>query len=128
MEKMNKSEANPVGAKLFTDAESFLEDLGDTAAMAVQGGEGAFFLPYIAYGQKFLEYGVNGFAINNIASIAKSFSGAGVGAAGVGNGDDTGGAGNSGVGGAGNGGVGNGGSAGGVSSAPGLSGTITYKL
>ncbi|WP_235526543.1 hypothetical protein [Nostoc piscinale] len=76
------SELNPVGSKLFTDAESFLQDLGDTEAMAVQGGEGAFFLPYIAFGQKFLEYGVNGFAINNIASIAKSFSAGGVGGAG----------------------------------------------
>ncbi|OCQ90021.1 hypothetical protein BCD64_18980 [Nostoc sp. MBR 210] len=86
MVKMNVSAINPVGSELFTDSENFLEDLTDTEAMAVQGGEGALFLPYIAYGQKFLEYSVNGFAIANIASIAKSFSAAagGAGAGGAG--------------------------------------------
>ncbi|OCQ90022.1 hypothetical protein BCD64_18985 [Nostoc sp. MBR 210] len=82
MVKINVSAINPVGSELFTDSENFLEDLTDTEAMAVQGGEGALFLPYIAYGQKFLEYSVNGFAIANIASIAKSFS-AGAGGAGA---------------------------------------------
>ncbi|MBD2595388.1 hypothetical protein H6G74_13765 [Nostoc spongiaeforme FACHB-130] len=88
MVKMNVSAINPVGSELFTDSENFLEDLTDTEAMAVQGGEGALFLPYIAYGQKFLEYSVNGFAIANIASIAKSFSAAagGAGAGGAGGG------------------------------------------
>ncbi|MBD2298702.1 hypothetical protein H6G80_10310 [Nostoc sp. FACHB-87] len=84
MVKMNVSAINPTGSELFTDSENFLEDLTDTDAMAVQGGEGALFLPYIAYGQKFLEYSVNGFAIANIASVAKSFSAAGLGGAGGG--------------------------------------------
>ncbi|ALF52686.1 hypothetical protein ACX27_07210 [Nostoc piscinale CENA21] len=93
MVKMNVSAINPVGSELFTDSENFLEDLTDTEAMAVQGGEGALFLPYIAFGQKFLEYSVNGFAIANIASIAKSFSAAGIGGAG----GDAGGAGGAGA-------------------------------
>ena len=55
MEKVNISEPHPAGSKLFTDAETFLEDLTDTEAMTVQGGEGAFLLPYMAYGQKILD-------------------------------------------------------------------------
>ncbi|MBU7586522.1 MAG: hypothetical protein KAF91_27280 [Nostoc sp. TH1S01] len=107
MVNINASKINPAGSELFTDAENFLEDLTDTEAMAVQGGEGDLFLPYIAFGQKFLEYGVNGFAIANIASIAKSFSAAGAGAG-------AGGAGGAGAGGAGAGagGVGGGGAGG----------------
>jgi hypothetical protein len=78
MEKIKISELHPAGSNLFTDAESFLQDLADTEAMAIQGGEGGGFAPYLAYGQKLLEYGVMGFAIANIASIAKSFSAAGI--------------------------------------------------
>lgn len=93
MVNINGSGMNPAGSELFTDSETFLEDLTDTEAMTVQGGEGAFFVPYLAYGQKFLEYGVNGFAIANIASIAKSFSAAGILGLGGGAGGGAGGAG-----------------------------------
>jgi hypothetical protein len=79
MVNINISELHTAGSELFNDSENFLQDLTDAEAMALQGGEGAAFLPYLALGQKFLEYGVNGFAIANIASIAKSFSAAGIG-------------------------------------------------
>jgi len=61
---------NTTGSELFVDSESFLQDLADTDAMNLQGGYG----PGI---DKLLEFGVNVYALNNIVSIAKTFSGAG---------------------------------------------------
>jgi hypothetical protein len=84
MVNINISQLHATGSELFNDSESFLQDLTDAEAMALQGGEGATFLPYTALGLKFLEFGVNGFAIANIASIAKSFSAAGIGGGGFG--------------------------------------------
>lgn len=64
------SALNPAGSELFVDSESFLQDLADTDAMNLQGGYG----PGI---DKLLEFGVNVYALNNIVSIAKTFTGAG---------------------------------------------------
>lgn len=64
------SALNTTGSELFVDSESFLQDLADTDAMNLQGGYG----PGI---DKLLEFGVNVYALNNIVSIAKTFSGAG---------------------------------------------------
>ncbi|MFN6537475.1 MAG: hypothetical protein RM021_014030 [Nostoc sp. EkiNYC01] len=67
MANTKNSALNPAGSELFMDSESFLQDLADTDAMNVQGGE----KPGI---DKLLEFGVTVYALNNIASIAKSFS------------------------------------------------------
>jgi hypothetical protein len=64
-----KSALNNAGSELFVDSESFLQDLADTDAMNLQGGYG----PGI---DKLLEFGINVYALNNIVSIAKTFSGA----------------------------------------------------
>ncbi|MBE9006593.1 hypothetical protein IQ259_16355 [Fortiea sp. LEGE XX443] len=69
MANTQKSALNPAGSELFMDAESFLQDLADTDAMNLQGGAG----PDI---NKLLEFGVNVYALNNIVSIAKTFSAA----------------------------------------------------
>ncbi|WP_066380888.1 MULTISPECIES: hypothetical protein [unclassified Anabaena] len=87
MANINVFESHNVGSELFIDSENFLQDLNDENAMAVQGGQGDGFPQYLNYGQKFLEYGLNGFAINNIVSIVKTYTGAvGMGAAPNGNG------------------------------------------
>ncbi|MCC5639658.1 hypothetical protein LC593_28300 [Nostoc sp. CHAB 5844] len=75
---------NPAGSELFVDSESFVQDLADTDAMNLQGGYG----PGI---DKLLEFGVNVYALNNIVSIAKTFSGAGGGIPGGGAGGGAGG-------------------------------------
>jgi hypothetical protein len=67
MANIKVSELSSAGSELFMDSESFLQDLADTDVMSVHGGEGNGF-------QKYLEYGVVGLGINNIASLAKSFS------------------------------------------------------
>ncbi|AFY48150.1 hypothetical protein Nos7524_2307 [Nostoc sp. PCC 7524] len=77
MTNINVFESHNAGSELFIDSENFLQDLNDTDAMAVQGGEGAGFMQYLGYGQKFLEYGLNGFAINNIVSIVKTYTAVG---------------------------------------------------
>ncbi|WP_199337879.1 hypothetical protein [Nostoc sp. FACHB-280] len=92
---IKKHTLNPTGSELFIDSESFLQDLADTDSMNLQGGYG----PGI---EKLLEFGINVYALNNIVSIAKTFSAA-VGGGGLGNGGAAGGG----------GGTGNGGGAGG---------------
>ncbi|BBD59144.1 hypothetical protein NIES2109_19250 [Nostoc sp. HK-01] len=87
------SALNSVGSELFIDSENFLQDLADTDAMNLQGGYG----PGI---EKLLEFGINVYALNNIVSIAKTFSGAAGGVLG------NGGAGGAGAGGAGGAGAG----------------------
>ncbi|MBD2411055.1 hypothetical protein FACHB389_02920 [Nostoc calcicola FACHB-389] len=67
MGNTKNSALNPTGSELFMDSESFLQDLADTDAMNVQGGEG----PPI---NKLLEFGVTVYALNNVVSLAKSFS------------------------------------------------------
>ncbi|MBW4673002.1 MAG: hypothetical protein KME52_02850 [Desmonostoc geniculatum HA4340-LM1] len=67
MANTKKSALNPTGSELFMDSESFLQDLADTDAMNVQAGQG----PGI---NKLLEFGVTLYALNNVVSLAKSFS------------------------------------------------------
>jgi len=74
MANIKVSELRPAGSELFQDSESFLNDLTDMDTASVQGGEGTDLAPYLMYGEKFLEYGVVGYGISNIASLAKSFS------------------------------------------------------
>ncbi|BAZ30578.1 hypothetical protein NIES4074_30390 [Cylindrospermum sp. NIES-4074] len=71
MSNIQLSELNPAGSELFMDSESFLQDLTDTDAMVVQGGQGGDI-------NKLLEFGVGAYAINGVISLAKSFSGAAV--------------------------------------------------
>jgi hypothetical protein len=72
-----KSALNTAGSELFVDSESFLQDLSDTDAMVLEGGQG----PDI---NKLLEFGINVYALNNIVSIVKTFTGAANGGAGGG--------------------------------------------
>ncbi|MGE5658248.1 MAG: hypothetical protein ACM37W_16720 [Actinomycetota bacterium] len=74
MANIKVSELRPAGSELFMDSESFLNDLTDMDTLSVQGGEGANFAPYLAFGLKALKYGVVGFAINNLVSLAQTFS------------------------------------------------------
>jgi hypothetical protein len=68
-----------LGSELFEDSENFLTDLDTTS---VYGGAGADFPEYVGYGVKTLEYGILGFGINNIASLALNFSNLGDGTGG----------------------------------------------
>lgn len=69
MVNIQLSELNTTGSELFIDSESFLQDLTDTDAMVIQGGVGGDI-------NKLLEFGLGAYAINNVISIAKSFSAA----------------------------------------------------
>jgi hypothetical protein len=90
MSNIQLSELNPAGSELFMDSESFLQDLTDTDAMVVQGGQGGDI-------NKLLEFGIGAYAINGVISVAKSFSrapgggGGGGGGGGEGEEDDGGG-------------------------------------
>ncbi|MFW9263610.1 hypothetical protein A4S05_28080 [Nostoc sp. KVJ20] len=61
-----------VGSVLFQDSESFLTDLNDMNA--VYGGEGYGFDPFLEYGAKGFEFSILGLGVNNVVSLAKSFS------------------------------------------------------
>ncbi|QMS90174.1 hypothetical protein HUN01_22245 [Nostoc edaphicum CCNP1411] len=61
-----------VGSALFQDAESFLTELNDMNA--VYGGEGYGFDPFLDYGAKGFEFSILGLGVNNVVSLAKSFS------------------------------------------------------
>jgi hypothetical protein len=63
-----------LGSELFEDSENFLTDLTDLDTTSVYGGAGEDFPEYVGYGVKTLEYGILGFGINNIASLALNFS------------------------------------------------------
>jgi hypothetical protein len=63
-----------LGSELFEDSENFLTDLTDLDTTSVYGGAGADFPEYVGYGVKTLEYGILGFGINNIASLALNFT------------------------------------------------------
>ncbi|MGE5658249.1 MAG: hypothetical protein ACM37W_16725 [Actinomycetota bacterium] len=101
MANIKVSELHPAGSELFMDSESFLNDLTDMDTLSVQGGQGANFVPYIGFGSKLLEYGVVGYAINNLVSLAQTFSTTG--GVGGGTGGGTGGGVGGGTGGAGGG-------------------------
>ncbi len=76
MANIKLSELQVTGSELFQDSESFINDLNDAASIAVHGGDGSSssFGDYGAFGVKYLEYLVDGYAINKIAYVAKSFS------------------------------------------------------
>ncbi|QMS90173.1 hypothetical protein HUN01_22240 [Nostoc edaphicum CCNP1411] len=61
-----------VGSALFQDSESFLTDLNDVNA--VYGGDGYGFDPFLDYGAKGFEFSILGLGVNNVVSLAKSFS------------------------------------------------------
>ncbi len=61
-----------VGSVLYQDSESFLSDLNDMNS--VYGGEGYGFDPFLDYGAKGLEFSILGLGVNNVVSLAKSFS------------------------------------------------------
>ncbi|WP_193194915.1 hypothetical protein [Nostoc sp. MG11] len=67
MENIKLSGLNPAGSELFMDSESFLQDLSDTDAMALRGGEG----PNI---HGLLQFGLGVYAIQNVISLVKSIS------------------------------------------------------
>jgi hypothetical protein len=60
---------NTAGSELLMDADSFLQDLTDTDAMTIQAGYGGK-----AKVHDLLEFGLGVYAINNVVSLAKSFS------------------------------------------------------
>jgi hypothetical protein len=60
------------GSELFQDSESFLTDLNEMNN--VHGGEGEGFDDFLDYGLKGFEFGILGLGINNVVSLAKSFS------------------------------------------------------
>ncbi len=61
-----------VGSVLFQDSESFLSDLNDINS--VYGGDGDGFDPFLDYGTKGYEFSILGLGVNNVVSLAKSFS------------------------------------------------------
>ncbi len=61
-----------VGSVLFQDSESFLSDLNDMNS--VYGGDGDGFDPFLDYGIKGYEFSILGLGVNNVVSLAKSFS------------------------------------------------------
>ncbi len=61
-----------VGSVLFQDSESFLSDLNDMNS--VYGGEGYGYDPFLEYGTKGFEFSILGLGVNNVVSLAKSFS------------------------------------------------------
>ena len=67
MANIKISELRPSGFDLFEDSESFLNDMNEMDSMSVHGGAGYGF-------SKYLQYGIGGFAINNIVSVYSKFS------------------------------------------------------
>ncbi|MFW9259750.1 hypothetical protein A4S05_28065 [Nostoc sp. KVJ20] len=75
MATITLSELYLSGSELFQDSESFLNDLSDANSTSVYGGHGAGFDPLLDYGIKGYEFALLGLGINNVVSLAKSFSG-----------------------------------------------------
>ncbi len=74
MTKITLFELHPVGSELFQDSENFLTDLTDMDSTSVHGGEGYGYQQLLEYGIKGFQFSVLGFGINNVVSLAKSFS------------------------------------------------------
>ncbi len=74
MTKITLFELRPLGSELFQDSENFLADLTDMDSISVHGGEGYGYQQLLKYGIKGFEFSVLGFGINNVVSLAKSFS------------------------------------------------------
>ncbi|QMS90178.1 hypothetical protein HUN01_22265 [Nostoc edaphicum CCNP1411] len=74
MTKITLFELHPAGSELFQDSENFLTDLSDMDSISINGGEGYGYEQLLEYGIKGFEFSVVGFGINNVVSLAKSFS------------------------------------------------------
>lgn len=74
MTKITLFELRPAGSELFQDSENFLADLSDMDSISVNGGEGYGYEQLLQYGIKGFEFSILGFGINNVVSLAKSFS------------------------------------------------------
>jgi hypothetical protein len=74
MANITLSQLNNSGADLFQDSESFLNDMSDIDNISIQGGSGSGITNLIEYSIKDKEFVLLGFAIDNVVSLAKSFS------------------------------------------------------
>jgi hypothetical protein len=75
MASIKLSQLNIVGSELFQDADSYLNELSESSALAVNGGyDSSDFGSYTEYGVKYLEFFVAGYGIATVKHIAKSFS------------------------------------------------------
>ncbi|MFW9259751.1 hypothetical protein [Nostoc sp. CALU 546] len=74
MTKITLFELRPAGSELFQDSENFLADLSDMDSISINGGEGYGYEQLLQYGIKGFEFSILGFGINNVVSLAKSFS------------------------------------------------------
>ncbi|ODH01630.1 hypothetical protein A4S05_28060 [Nostoc sp. KVJ20] len=74
MTKITLFELRPLGSELFQDSENFLTDLSDMDSISINGGEGYGYEQLLQYGIKGFEFSILGFGINNVVSLAKSFS------------------------------------------------------
>ena len=70
--KVAQLQAN--GSELFQDSESFLNEMNDVDTISVQGGSGSGIHDLVYYSIKGQEFVLLGFAIDNVVSLAKSFS------------------------------------------------------
>jgi hypothetical protein len=59
---------------LFQDSESFLNEMNDVDTISIQGGSGSGIHDLVYYSIKGQEFILLGFAIDNVVSLAKSFS------------------------------------------------------
>ena len=70
--KLSQLQAN--GSELFQDSESFLNEMNDVDTISIQGGSGSGIHDLVEYSIKGKEFVLLGFAIDNVVSLAKSFS------------------------------------------------------
>ncbi|MHC0064733.1 hypothetical protein ACWATR_17835 [Nostoc sp. UIC 10890] len=74
MAQITLSELYLTGSELFQDSESFLTELNEMNSIAVHGGQGEGYDDFLTYGEKGFEFSILGLGINNVVSLAKSFS------------------------------------------------------
>ncbi|ALB43125.1 MULTISPECIES: hypothetical protein [Nostocales] len=70
--KLSQLQGN--GSELFQDSESFLNEMNDVDTISIQGGSGSGIHDLVYYSIKGQEFILLGFAIDNVVSLAKSFS------------------------------------------------------
>ncbi|MTJ43937.1 hypothetical protein [Dolichospermum flos-aquae] len=70
--KLSRLQGN--GSELFQDSESFLNEMNDVDTISIQGGSGSGIHDLVYYSIKGQEFILLGFAIDNVVSLAKSFS------------------------------------------------------
>ncbi|MHC0064737.1 hypothetical protein ACWATR_17855 [Nostoc sp. UIC 10890] len=74
MATITLSELYLAGSELFQDSESFLTELNEMNSVSVHGGQGEGYDDFLTYGEKGFEFSILGLGINNVVSLAKSFS------------------------------------------------------